>query len=71
MLGMDSGNLVERNMDVDEKIVFTLVQKEVTMSNLHHMEEKAMTKLFHIKIQVKIIKVDALFDSDSHANLGL
>jgi len=28
-----------------------------------------MTKLFHIKIQVKKTKIDTLFDSGSHANL--
>jgi hypothetical protein len=28
-----------------------------------------MTKLFHIKIQVKKIKIDALFDFGSHANI--
>jgi hypothetical protein len=28
-----------------------------------------MTKLFHIKIQVKKIKIDALLDSSSQANL--
>jgi hypothetical protein len=27
-----------------------------------------MTKLFHIKIQVKKTKIDALFNFDSHAN---
>jgi hypothetical protein len=27
-----------------------------------------MTKLFHIKIQVKKTKIDALFNSDSQAN---
>jgi hypothetical protein len=54
---------------VDENIVYTLVQKEVNLSSLHHKEEKEMTKLFHIKIQVKKTKVDALFDSSSQANL--
>jgi hypothetical protein len=32
------------------------------LSSLHPKEEKEMTKLFHIKIQVKKTKVDALFD---------
>jgi hypothetical protein len=45
------------------------VQKEVNLSSLHHQEKKEMTKLFHIKIQVKKTKTDALFDSGSHANL--
>jgi hypothetical protein len=45
------------------------VQKEVNVSSLHHKEEKEMTKLFHIKIQVKKTKVDALIDSGSQANL--
>ena len=39
------------------------------MSSLHHQEEKEMTKLFHIKIQVKKTKIDALLDFGSHANL--
>ena len=39
------------------------------MSSLHHQEEKEMTKLFHIKIQVKKTKIDALFDSRSQTNL--
>jgi hypothetical protein len=54
---------------VDENIVYTSVQKEVNLSSLHHQEEKEMTKLFHIKIQVKKTKIDALFDSGSQANL--
>jgi hypothetical protein len=45
------------------------MQKDLNMSILHHQEEKEMTKLFHIKIQVKKTKVDTLFDSDSQANL--
>jgi hypothetical protein len=47
---------------VDENIVCTSMQKEVNLSILHHQEEKEMTKLFHIKIQVKKTKIDALFD---------
>jgi hypothetical protein len=54
---------------VDEKIVNTFVQKEVNLSSPHHHEEKEMTKLFHIKIQVKKTKIDALFDYSSKANL--
>jgi hypothetical protein len=53
---------------VDEKIVCTSVQKEANLSSLCHKEEKEMTKLFYIKIQVKTTKVDALFNSDSQAN---
>jgi hypothetical protein len=33
------------------------MQKEVNLSSLHHKEEKEMTKLFYIKIQVKKTKV--------------
>jgi hypothetical protein len=55
--------------DVDENIVCTSVQKEVNLSILHHQEEKEMTKLFHINIQVKKTKIDALFDSGSQDNL--
>jgi hypothetical protein len=39
------------------------------MSSLHHQEEKDMTKLFHINIQVKKTKIDALFDYGSYANI--
>jgi hypothetical protein len=41
----------------------------VNLSSLHHQEEKDMTKIFHIKIQVKKMKIDSLFDSSSQANL--
>jgi hypothetical protein len=41
----------------------------VNLSSLHHKEEKEMRKLFHIKIEVKKNKVDALFDSTLQANL--
>jgi hypothetical protein len=67
LLAMDSSNQVKRSSNVDEKISYTLV-KEVNLSNLHHKEEE-MTKLFHIKTQVKKTKVDDLFDSGLQANL--
>jgi hypothetical protein len=41
----------------------------VNLSSLHHQEEKEMTKLFHIKIQVKKNKIDTLFDSGSKVNI--
>jgi hypothetical protein len=41
----------------------------VNLSILHHQEEKEMTKLFHIKIQVKKTNIDALFDSGSQDNI--
>jgi hypothetical protein len=69
LLGKDSSNQLERNSDVDEKIGCTSMQKEVNLSSLHHKGEEKMTKLFHIKMQVKKTKVDALFDFDSQANL--
>jgi hypothetical protein len=53
MLLVDSGNQVENNVDVDEKIVRTTMQKEVNLSSFHTKKEKEMTSLFHIKIQVK------------------
>ena len=58
----DSSNQVESSSDVDEKIVYTSMQKEVNLSSIQQDEEKEMTKLFHIKIQVKKTKIDALFD---------
>jgi len=54
---------------VDEKIVYTSMQKEVNLSSLQQQEEKQMIKLFHVKIQVKKMKINALFDSGSQANL--
>lgn len=69
MLVMDSGNHVERNSNIDKKIFYTTMKKEVSLSSLHPMEEKDMIKLFHIKIQVKETKVDALFNSSWQANL--
>jgi hypothetical protein len=68
LIGMNLSNKVEGILDVDEKIVCTSMQKEVNSSSLHHKEEKEMKKLFHIKIQVKNSKVDALFDFGSQAN---
>jgi hypothetical protein len=59
---------LKEDSDVYGNIVFTLVQKEVNLSSLHHHEEKEMTKLFHIKILVKKTKMDTMFDSSSHAN---
>jgi hypothetical protein len=41
----------------------------VNLSILHHQEEKEMTNLFHIKIQVKKTKIGALFNSSSQANI--
>jgi len=65
LLGVDMGKEIESTSDVDEKKIphNTIVQKEVSLSSLRHKEEKEMTKLFHIKIQVKKNKVDALFNS--------
>jgi hypothetical protein len=51
---------VEAVKDVDEKFIYIIVQKEVTLSSL--LKEEEMMKLFHIIIQVKNNKVDALFD---------
>ena len=69
LIATDSSKQVESSSDVDEKIVCTSVQKEVNLSSLHNKEEKEITKLFHIKIQIKKTKVDALFDSGSQANI--
>jgi hypothetical protein len=50
---MEEGKEIESNSNVDENIVYTIVQKEVNLSSLHPKEEKEMTKLFHIKISDK------------------
>jgi hypothetical protein len=54
---------------MDEDISYTLVQKEVNLSSLHHKEEKEMKKIFYMNIQVKRTKVDNLFDFGLKANL--
>ena len=36
---------------------------------LHHKEEKEVTKLFHINIQINKTKVDTLFNSSSQENI--
>jgi hypothetical protein len=66
---MDSDNQVERSLDDYQKIACTSVPKEVNLSSLHCKEEKEMKKLFHVKIQVKKTKVDALFNFVSQSNL--
>jgi hypothetical protein len=45
LLAMDSSNQVDSSSDIDENIVCTTVQEEMTLSSLHHKEEKEMTKL--------------------------
>jgi hypothetical protein len=65
LLATYSRNQVESSSDVDDNIVCISVQKKVNLSILHHQEEKEMTKLFHIKIQVKKIEIDTMFDSGS------
>jgi hypothetical protein len=62
-------NQVESISYVDEKIICTSMQKEVNLSSFHRQEENKMIKFFHIKIQVKKTKMDALFGSGSQANI--
>jgi hypothetical protein len=69
ILDIYSRNRVKISFDVDENIVYTSVQKEVNLISLHHQEVKDMDKRFHIKIQVKKTKIDALFDFGSQDNL--
>ena len=61
-----SNNKVESIIDVDENIILTSVQKEMNLSILQQYEENENTKFFHINIQVKKTKVDALFNLGSH-----
>jgi hypothetical protein len=69
LLGIYLGNLVDSSLDVDKNIVSNIDKNEVNLISLHHKEEKEMTKSLHINMEVQIIKVDALFDSRSQANL--
>ena len=48
---------------MDENISYNLMKKEVNMSIIHHKEDKKITKLFCIMIQVKDTKVYTLFDT--------
>jgi len=64
-MAIDLSNKLEGSLDVDEKIICTSVQKEVNLSSLQQQEEKEMTKLFHIKIQVKKTEINAFFDFES------
>lgn len=59
----------ERNSYVDYKISSIVIQREVDMSSLEDKEEIEMIKQFHIKVQVKKKKVDALFDTSLQTNL--
>jgi hypothetical protein len=52
LLATNLRNQFERKFDVDKNIVFTSVKKEVNLNSLHHQEERVMTNIFHIKIQV-------------------
>ena len=62
LMATDSSNQVERSSNMDEKMNCKSMKKEVNLSSLQQQEEKEMTKLFHIEIQVKKTKIDALFD---------
>jgi hypothetical protein len=44
---------------MNENIVCTFMRREVNLSNLHQQEEGEMTKIFHIKIQVKKTNIDS------------
>lgn len=48
---MEARKEIQSNSDMDERIVYTIVQKEANLSTLHCEEEKEMSKLIHIKIQ--------------------
>ena len=54
-----SSNQVKMNAYVDEKIVCTLVQKEVNLSSLQQKEKNEKTRIFHIKLKVKNKNIDA------------
>jgi hypothetical protein len=69
LLATYSNNPVESSSNVDDNIANTSMQEEVNLSSFHHIEEKEMRKIFHINIQVKKRKVDALYDFCSHPNL--
>jgi hypothetical protein len=68
-IDVDARREIEINSNVKEKIVCTTVSKEVNLCGLHHKQNKKMTKIFCIEIQIKRNKVDAIFDFSSLANL--
>ena len=65
---MEARRDTERDSYANEKIVYTMMQKEVSLSILRNKEEKEMTNLFHIKIQNKN-KIDHSFNYGSYTNL--
>ena len=47
--------------EVDETMCCSSVHREACLGNSGNAQENELTKLFHIKIQLKNTKIDALF----------
>ncbi|KAH9291608.1 hypothetical protein KI387_043202, partial [Taxus chinensis] len=60
---------VESNEEGDEQLCCTGLQKKVCLGNDDAQNKGEPSKLFHIKVQIKMVKVDALFYSCSQVNL--
>jgi hypothetical protein len=56
-----TGNHIEINYDLDGKIAFKSTHKEVILITFSLEEEREMSKLFHLNIQLKKIKADCIF----------
>eukprot|EP01018_Ginkgo_biloba_P019707 Gb_27715 [translate_table: standard] len=69
MIAFMEGKDVECSCNVDEKVVCPTIHKTTNMANKDSIDEEERTRLFHVKVQVKKTKVDALFDTYSQANL--
>jgi len=61
LLELVTGNHIEINYDLDGKIAFKSTHKEVILITFSLEEERETSKLFHVNIQLKKIKVDCIF----------
>ena len=69
MITSMEGKDVEGSSDVDEEVACHTIHKTTNMTNKESIDEEERTRLFHVKVQVKKTRVDALFDMGSQANL--
>lgn len=69
LLAVDAKEKVDSTSDLEGKVSCTTLQKEVTLVDCSHKEEKDITELFYIKIHMKQSKVDCLFYPGSQSNL--
>jgi hypothetical protein len=61
---METIREIRSNLDVDENIVYTTMQKEMNLSNLHHKEEKEMRKLSSSLFWLALLQLKGGFPKD-------